>query len=116
MNEEKTFNILRRCSVDEMEKYLMNIPSPIDPVISVCGIAIYRDGCWSEVNRYMDWIQCLEEHGWSVVDFSLELEKRSIKEIIKEINGLDNFPQDLITRVLKTFPNAKFTPASIEVE
>lgn len=117
MSEDKTFNRIRRCSLEEMITHLNNIIKP-PPIISMGNVCYERSEFYSELNFYFERIRCLQEYGWEIEDFYVELEKQSILHLVNEFNTSVSagFPQLIMDRAKKIFPNFKFIPAKIELE
>jgi len=115
MDEEQTFNKLRRIPLEDMLVLLSNANLP--PPLFTLGSRIYeRSDFYNEMNFELEKIKMLKDNGWGIDDFYIELEKRSILKIVKEYNNSLIFPQELLDRITRSFPNAKFIPAKIELE
>lgn len=113
---QKTFDKLRQTPIDDMVKIVESIKRP-PPIFTLGGHAPFeRTHFYPEVVFYLERMACLKEHGWEPDDFYMELEKRSIIQMVEEYNNNLAFPQDFIDRVKKIFPNVKFTPAKLELE
>lgn len=115
MSQQKTFDKLRQLPVDEMLEKLEGVRKP-PPVIWTGAVGQPRNNYYADIQYHLERVKLLEDHGWKYEDFFLELEKRSILELIKEFNDNTQFPQELIDRAKRFYPNAKFTQASIELE
>jgi hypothetical protein len=113
--EQKTFNKLRRPPLQEMVEILQNIKLP-PPMFSLGGSVCERKDYFSEVNFYLERIKLLKDNGWDPEEFYLELEKRSIFEIVREYNQSVEFPTEILERVKRIFPDAVFTKAEIKLE
>jgi len=115
--EAKTFNRLRRIPFEKMEEHLNNIPKH-SPVYNL-GREVFEsvfEGRKHELVRHYEQIKVLEKYGWNLEDYVLELEKRNIMDAINQYNRDGTFPQELVERAKKFFPNARFTQAKIELE
>ena len=114
-SEEQTFNKLKQPSVDKMMDMLANIKRP-PPVYAFGNATHMREEYYSDIQFHLERVKLLEDHGWKYDESFLALEKRSILSQIKEFNGNNQFPIELVDRAKRFFPNAKFTQASIELE
>ncbi len=115
MSEDKTFNKLRRCNLDELEEYISNIKR-VPPLISLSGMTYDTRNYLGESQRYIDMIRCIESHGWTIEDYYIALEKRTIRAIVKEYNDNIVFPQEIIDRAKVTFPNIEFRHAVLDLK
>lgn len=115
MDEEKTFNRLRRNSLDEMIKLISEVKKP-PPVFNFGNTVFERADFYPEVAFYFENIALLNKHGWSVEDFYTEIERKAVLDMVREYNDSIGFPEQIIERAKRLFPNAKFTQAKIELE
>jgi hypothetical protein len=75
-----------------------------------------RTDLFPELSYNLEVIRTLELNGWNVEDFYLATEKKYITNMIDSYNTEIRFPQELLDRALKSFPNVKFIHAKIELE
>lgn len=116
MNEETTFNRLRRIPLDEMLTLFESVKRP-PPIFTLGGNAPYeRSHFYPEIVFYLERMNLLKENGWDPDEFYLELEKKSITKMVEEYNSNIAFPKEFIDRAKTIFPNIKFTPARLELE
>lgn len=66
--------------------------------------------------KFQERMALLEDNGWEYKDFALALERQLISKQIAEYNFTLQPPTHLIARALLAFPNARFTPAKIELD
>lgn len=114
-SEQDVYRRLKRCTVDEMLIALQALPRPA-AVYNFGGMIISRDNYYPEIALHYARIKCMEDNGWTLEDFYMELEKRAILLMVKDYNDSIEFPQAVIDRAQQLFPNAKFTYARIEFE
>lgn len=114
--EEKTFRKLKQTPFEDMGPLMMQaVRSFHAPMISFPNGSVFESKKHELVYHYQR-LKCLEENGWTLEEFVLEAEKRNIVKAIEQYN-LDNaFPMELVERAKEFFPNARFTPAKIELE
>lgn len=112
-----TFRRLKRSTLEEVSKAYSQARTGLSPVYSL-GSSMYdishiRN---KELMLHHERLRILEEHGWTFDDFVKESEREAILEEIKLLNASIHFPQELIDRAKKFFPNLKITEARIELE
>jgi len=115
MSEKQTFDKLRRCTLDEMTDKLSNIKK-LSPMFMFGTVVHERTDLFPELSYNLEVIKTLESNGWTVEDFYLATEKKYITNIVDRYNTEIQFPQELLDRALRSFPDAKFTHAKIELE
>lgn len=115
MSEEQTFNKLRRCPLEEVEKAVEAVPT-IAPTFTFFDSTHLRSEFLPNISLYLDRVEAIEKCGWTVTDFYVELERRAIISAVAAFNNDMKFPPELIDRARKTFPNIKITQASITLE
>jgi hypothetical protein len=115
MDEERTFNKLRQTPVEEMLVLLDRIPRPA-PLFAFNDNMFNRSEFFPEITFYLERVALLKEHGWTVEEFYLALEKSAIMALVKKYNETTQFPQEFLERAKRSFPNLKFTPAKLELE
>jgi len=115
MSQQDTFNKLKQIPIDEMIEKFSQVKR-LQPVYQIGNLNVDTRDYYSDMRFHLERITVLEEHGWDYKDFLLALEKRAILTIIKDFNDSMEFPQDLLDRAKRFFPNAKFTKANIELE
>lgn len=115
MSEKQTFDKLRRCTLGEMTEILGNIQRS-SPLFMFGTIVHERTDPFPELSYNLEVIRLLELNGWNVEDFYLATEKKYITNMIDRYNTEIRFPQELLDRALKSFPNVKFIHAKIELE
>ena len=112
-SEQATFDKSRQPPLDEMLDILALIKKTHYGIL-FGGVMSHRTDHYAEIQFHLERVSVLKEHGWDYVDFQLALEKRSIVEQINEHNENIKFPDELVERAKRFFPNAKFTQAKIE--
>lgn len=120
MDEDKTFRILKRKSFEDTRTKIdatFKEGSKISPVYKLGSVVVERNTYYNPlIIRHYQLIKILEDYGWTLEEFALESEKRSIIEQVKEYNENLEFPQEIIERAKQFFPNVKFTPAKLELD
>jgi len=115
MSKKRMFDKLRQIPVGEMLEKLHEIRRP-SPAVRLGEITKLRDDYYTDIQFHFERVKLLEKHGWKYEEFLLELEKKSILDLIRTFNDNTQFPTELVDRAKKFFPNAKFIQASIELE
>ena len=113
--EEKTFNKLRQIPVPEMLVLLNNIKLP-PPLFQIANVVYERSKFYNDISYHYERVKLLEEYGWGLEEFVLEVEKQTILEQVKLFNDDTKFPHELVERAKRFYPNARFIEASIELE
>lgn len=114
MSEDDTFKVLKRLPHSEMMYKIVAIPR-LSPVVSLGGMGIQTKDLYPDILRHHEIIKMLEEHGWTFDDFCIEAERKAIVSAVDLYNKQLEFPQELIDRAKKLFPNVRFTEAKIEL-
>lgn len=86
------------------------------PIFSLGGTICERKDHFSEVSFYLERIKILKDNGWEPDEFYLELEKKTILDIVQQYNDHIEFPGEILDRVKRIFPNAVFTKAEIRLD
>jgi len=119
MTEKRTFDKLRQIPLEEMRTKLENMPRmpPMFPGAGMIGSSgvLHRADYYSEINYYHERIRLLKENGWEFEEFGMALEKQAVLDMIRDFNDTVQFPQEILDRAKRFFPNAKYTPAGIEL-
>ncbi len=115
MSSEKTFKKLKQIPLEDMIIKLDGITRP-PPIYFLGSKEFTRNDYYSDLQFYFQRIRTLEENGWTVEEFLLTLEKRSIVAQIDEYNRQFPFPAELLERARIFFPNLHFEPAKINLE
>lgn len=115
MDEEATFNKLRQLPIDDMNAKLNGLQKP-SPTYNWNGQQIFRADHYHEIAFHYERVKLLKDNGWEFEDFILANEKHSILTMIAEYNLQNPFPNELVERAKRFFPNAAFTQASITLE
>jgi hypothetical protein len=116
MSEKKTFDKLRRLPVQEVKDRISRGKNGIPPVFKLGSSVVQRKDFFDDIHFYIETINILEECGWNPQDFYLEMEKEILIDLINEYNASIDFPQEIIDRATRVFPNAIFKPARIEFQ
>lgn len=112
--EEKVFDKLKQTPLDEMCVLLENIVRP--PIMFPLSNGVYdRSNYYHDMTFVIDKINLLKQHGWAVEDFQLELERTAILGIINDFNDSLQFPQEIVDRAKKFFPNIVIRPATVDL-
>lgn len=114
-DQQKTFDKLRRIPFAEMLDKLTNMKMP-PPLIQVGGKILERHSFYKDTSKFFDQLRLLAENGWDFEEFALELEKKTIRDLVDECNNSISFPQEMLDRAKVFFPNVCFTPAKITLE
>lgn len=113
--EDKTFNALRRIPVEDVLILLSDIKHPVASRFILGQHDCIRADYFEDIAFHLERVKIIEESGWTVMDFFLALEKRSIVNLINDYNASISFPQELIDRAKRSFPNLKFVHAKIDL-
>lgn len=113
MDEEQTYNRLRRIPYEDMGEHLENLPKHT-PLFSLGNQTF--ESRKHEIVRHYEQVRLLTKYGWDFEEYVLETEKRNIIAAINQFNQDNNFPIELVNRAKEFFPNARFTQAKIELE
>jgi hypothetical protein len=120
MNEQKTFDKLRRVSYVEMARLIdiKNFPAPGGAPVYSIGASNFESTSFynRDLNIHYWRIKTFEEHGWSFEEYMIESEKISIRAQITKFNEENTIPAALIERTKQFFPNVKFTSARVDLE
>jgi hypothetical protein len=118
-DQDNTYHKLRQTPFEEVwrlyDDYADTV-SKLSPVYAIGNTNVERRSFYPDIIRHNERIVFLRSHGWSIDDFCLALEKRAILIQIEIFNRDNVFPIEIIERAKTFWPNAKFIPASIELE
>jgi hypothetical protein len=120
-NEEDTYNQLKRIPFYEMERLITESFDEgrisLPPIYKFGDTVIKRDDYYSPMlYRHYALLKALEKGGWTLEDYTYESEKQAAIKQVAEFNNNLVFPQELLDRIKKFFPNATFTRAKLELE
>jgi len=115
MSQKRTFDKLRQPPLGEMLEMVNAIQRP-SPSYSLGNSAHTRDHYYEDIQFHLERVALLEKNGWTYEDFLLALERKSILSQVRDYNAEYQFPQEIVDRAKRFFPNARFTQASIELE
>jgi len=119
--EEDTYNHLKRISFSQMETRIaeafddtkINLP----PLYKFGDTVLKRDDFYSPMlYKHYALMKALETGGWTLDDYTYESEKQAALRQVAEFNKNLECPQELMDRIKKFFPNAKFTEAKLEIK
>lgn len=114
MSEDDTFKVLKRLPHSEMMDKLVAIPR-LSPVVSLGNTGVQTKDLYPDILRHYEIIKTLEHNGWTFEDFCIETERKAIVNAVSMYNQQLEFPQELVDRAKKLFPNVRFTEAKIEL-
>jgi hypothetical protein len=119
MDSEKTFNVLKRISLDEMEDLIdiRNFTPTVSPCMKIGEMAFDTSLYYRRDLEIQQWREkLLGQNGWDFEGFVKETERKALLAIISRFNASVEIPQNLIDRARQYFPNAKFIHAKVELE
>jgi hypothetical protein len=110
MDEENTFNKLRRIPLAEIREKVRNMH---ESELGYNG-TFYEQMLKDPGVFYFDLIKMMYEHGWTMEEYVKEIKKDQLRIAITRINN-DSYTNAFFDEIKVYFPNMVFHPARIDL-
>jgi hypothetical protein len=119
--EERTFNVLRRCPIneicDELVAYIFNRNHTYTNLPHMIALHNQHQNQYTVIHKMKEIEEIeniIERTGWTFGELYNEINKNAARANIDEINQQHTINSDILNQIKEVFPDVKITPFAIK--